>query len=301
MVLRWLLLTTWLSFASAFATQSRPRTGIHLAAAKRGKAGPKSKKKQFSLESLLTLETDLKSRGYQYLIGCDDTGGAACIAGPVVCASCCVLQPFSTFLPLSTEQPPSAPADVVDVMSKVNDSKMLSRKRRHEIYDTVMSHPDIFAVSVAHCSPEDVDELNLLRATQLAFADSIESLVDKYDLPHDKLYAIVDGKISPKLYASDRIQSNEVEPTDSQQQLEDKIFPVRPKVNADAEVYTCALASIVANVERERIMNELHEQYPEYGFDKNKGSASKDHIEALHRHGALMGVHRYSFKQVKGR
>ena len=120
-------------------------------------------------------------------------------------------------------------------------------------------------------------------------------------MPQDKTYAIVDGKISPKLYASDRIQSNEFEQTKSQQELEQKIFPVRPKVNADAEVYTCALSSIVAGVSRERMMMELHEQHSTYGFDRNMGRGTKDHIEAIHKHGAVEGVHRFSFKQVKGR
>jgi len=79
------------------------------------------------------------------------------------------------------------------------------------------------------------------------------------------------------------------------------LFPVRPKVNADAEIYSCALASIIAGVSRERMMIDLHEQYPAYGFDRNMGHGSREHIEAIHRLGAIKGVHRMSFKRVTGR
>jgi ribonuclease HII len=300
----WWSLILSCSCVSAYlsCTHERPRYSTTLAAKGNARSTSKPKKKQNSLESLLSLEIDLQSRGYKCVIGSDDAGGAACIAGPVVCASCCLLQPFTSFLPLSPEQPPSVSAEVMEIMGNVNDSKMLSRTQINQIYDTIMAHPQLFAVSVAHRTANEIDDLNLLRTTQLAFAESIETLVSTYDLPRDKLYAIVDGKISPKLYASDRIQSNdEAEQTESQQQLQEKLFPVRPKVNADAEVYACALASIVAGVEREKLMKELHLNHPEYGFERNLGRASKDHIEALHRHGAVQGVHRYSFKQVKGR
>ena len=62
-----------------------------------------------------------------------------------------------------------------------------------------------------------------------------------------------------------------------------------------------ALSSIIARVSRELMMTQLHERYPAYGFDRNMGNGSRDHIEALHRYGAVDGVHRFSFKQVKGR
>jgi len=163
-----MILTTTTSSAAFHIRTSCQRSPPTTLAAK-SKAVLKSKvhtkKKQHSLQDLLTLETNLRSR-YEYIIGCDDAGGAACIAGPVVCASCCVLQPFSTFLPIS-EESPSVPTEVVDILSNVNDSKMLSREQCHTIYNTIISHPELFAVSVAHRSALQIDEVNLLRATQL--------------------------------------------------------------------------------------------------------------------------------------
>ncbi|KAL7532261.1 hypothetical protein ACHAXR_004525 [Thalassiosira sp. AJA248-18] len=285
---------------------SRLRPATELGLAKRRVTPVKKsrqKKKQQSLESLLELESDLHARGYRYVIGSDDAGGAGAIAGPVVVASCCLLKPFTSFLSIpSLDEPSSSEESLVsssemDILSKVNDCKELTTEQRLEIYNIIHSHPDIFATTTAQRSPQHIDEINLTRATQEAFAESIETLVAQNDLPvdKDKVYAIVDGKVSPKLYASHRNQS------DSPDDESFKTFSVRPYVNGDANVYTVALASIIARVTHETAMKELHEQHPDYGFANHAGYGRKDHIEVLHRLGSLDGVHRMSFKQVKGR
>jgi hypothetical protein len=145
------------------------RQSLFLFSSRRNNVNAKSKfkKKQYTLESLMSLEDDLRTRGYQYIIGSDDTGGAGCIAGPVVVASCCLMQSPLSFLPLSKDQSPSMPSQVIDILSKVNDSKVLTPLLRQEIYETVISRPDLFAVSIAHRSAKQIDEVNLLRATQL--------------------------------------------------------------------------------------------------------------------------------------
>lgn len=181
----------------------------------------------------------------------------------------------------------------MEVLSKVNDCKQLTTAQRQDIYDIIHSHPDIFAVSVSQRSPAQIDEINLKRATQEAFAQCIETLVDEHKFPVEETYAIVDGNVSPKLYASQRVQSN------SQESV--KTFPVRPYVNGDAKVYSVALSSIVARVIRDKAMQQLDQKYPSYGFVDHKGFNRKDHLEAIHKHGSIVGVHRMSFKQVKGR
>mmetsp|Transcript_32884 Transcript_32884/g.69192 ORF Transcript_32884/g.69192 Transcript_32884/m.69192 type:complete len:329 (-) Transcript_32884:110-1096(-) len=280
---------------------SRPTTQLRLAK-RRVTPTKKSrqKKKEQSLESLLELETDLHARGFRYVIGSDDTGGAGCIAGPVVVASCCVMKPFSSFLPITPESPSPSESLVspaaMDVLSKVNDCKALTATQRQEIYDIIESHPDIFAITVAQRSPKQIDDINLTRATQEAFAESIENLVDKYEFPFEDVYAVVDGKISPKLYASQREQSNSQEESNTP-----KFFSVRPYINGDAHVYAVALASIIARVERDAMMQDLHEQFPLYGFADHSGFGRHDHIEAIHKLGGIAGVHRMSFKQMKGR
>eukprot|EP00580_Thalassiosira_gravida_P013321 CAMPEP_0201683330 /NCGR_PEP_ID=MMETSP0494-20130426/52072_1 /ASSEMBLY_ACC=CAM_ASM_000839 /TAXON_ID=420259 /ORGANISM="Thalassiosira gravida, Strain GMp14c1" /LENGTH=379 /DNA_ID=CAMNT_0048167105 /DNA_START=92 /DNA_END=1231 /DNA_ORIENTATION=+ len=305
----------------------------------------RKKKKQQSLESLLELELDLHDRGYRYVIGSDDSGGAGCIAGSVVVASCCLLKPHSSFLPItatssknkagssssslssflpisatssknkagssssslssSSEESLVSPSDM-EALAKVNDCKELTPTQRQEIYDIIHSHPEIFAITVAHRSPKEIDDINLTRATQEAFAESIETLVERNELPFEEVYAIVDGKVSPKLYASRRVQYDSPEDMaaaeleQQEQQTSSKVFSVRPYVNGDAHVYTVALASVVARVARDAMMQELDKEYPMYGFSDHAGYGRRDHIETLHRLGSLEGVHRMSFKQVKG-
>jgi ribonuclease HII len=149
--------------------------------AKRNNSGNKRKKEQ-SLDSLLALETDLHSRGYQFVIGSDDSGGAGCIAGPVVVASCCLLQPFSAVLPLDVSTKQSTAADKLlsqsemEIMAIVNDSKTLTPQQRIDVYNVICAHPDVFAVSVAQRSPQEIDDINLTRATQLGELHAQEML-----------------------------------------------------------------------------------------------------------------------------
>ena len=109
----------------------------------------RGRRKRQNLDELLKVETDLHRRGYRYVIGSDDTGGAGCIAGPVVVASCCVLKPFSSFLWCTTSSSECLVSQsAMRVLNEVNDCKELTPELRREIYDTVHCYPNIFAVSI---------------------------------------------------------------------------------------------------------------------------------------------------------
>ena len=260
----------------------------------------RGRRKRQTLDELLKVETDLHRRGYRYIIGSDDTGGAGCIAGPVVVASCCVLKPFSSFLWCSTSSSECLVSQsAMRVLNEVNDCKELTPELRQDIYDTIHSHPNIFAVSIVKRYPSEIDELNLTKVTQHAFAESIEVLADTNKLPFEETFAIVDGRLSPKLYSSERTHSNSEE-VDALTETQ-RTFSVRPFVDGDRHVYTVALASILARVEHDKLMEDLHIKYPLYGFDQHFGFGRKDHIEAIHKHGAIENIHRMTFKQVKGR
>eukprot|EP00985_Skeletonema_marinoi_P001897 scaffold773_cov140-Skeletonema_marinoi.AAC.2 len=297
--------------SSSFATKRTPPSihqHLHIMMGKRqqqqrqNKGNKRNNKKKQSLENLLELETDLHDRGFKYVIGSDDSGGAGCIAGPVVVASCCVMQPYSSLFgnkpsDESTEFDIALPQSAIDALSKVNDCKILTPTQRQEIYDIIKQYPNVFAITTAERSAQQIDELNLLRATQLAFAESIETLVEQHELPYEECYAIVDGKISPKLYADQREEESDM----LNHQAFAKRFSVRPYVNGDANVFVVALASIVARVTHNAKMAEFYESHPDYNFDENNGYGSKSHIDVLHRLGSLEGIHRMSFKQVAGR
>ena len=260
----------------AFTETSRRLTrtaGVCLFARK----AARQKKKKQSLDSLLELEMDLHRRGYRHVIGSDDSGGAGCIAGPVVVASCCIRKPFSSFLTIASTEDLIVSQSDAEALAQVNDCKELTSETRMAIHEAAMGLPEIFATTVAVRSAREIDDMNLKRATQEAFAESIETLVEKHSLPQGETYAIVDGKVSPKLYASRRVQS------DDPNAEQFTTFPVRPYVNGDGHVFCVALASIIARVERERLMHVLDSEHPGYGFADHNGYGRKDHLEALHR------------------
>ena len=73
---------------------------------------------------------------------------------------------------------------------------------------------------------------------------------------------------------------------------------VIPIIKGDAKALCIASASIIAKVTRDRMMDELDKQYPQYGFKKHKGYGTKAHLEALQQYGAIKGIHRFSYKPV---
>lgn len=155
-----------------------------------------------------------------------------------------------------------------DAMKFIRDSKKLSEKRREEMFDLV--HEVFPEVRVGICNHKIIDEVNILQATFLAMKKAIE------DLENEAEFAIVDGKMKiPNL----RIKQQAI-------------------VSGDSLVLSVAAASIIAKVTRDRLMKEIHEKYPEYGFDKHKGYGTKVHMEALKKHGPCE-IHRTSFAPVK--
>lgn len=224
--------------------------------------GRKSKKKL----STLRAEKDLYKRGYKFVIGSDEAGCGA-IAGPVVAASCCILsESIHNFHPIIG----------------VDDSKALTASDREQICQQVMSQPELYAIHVAEVSSNQIDSTNVLVATMNCFRQAIEGLVADKGFVPEETYSIVDGKKSPKLVNCPGLSC-------------------RPYVKADSEVYSVAIASIVAKTVRDELMaKEMHEKYPHYDFARNKGYNSPDHLVAIHTHGACP-IHRMSFAALKDR
>jgi len=143
----------------------------------------------------------------------------------------------------------------------VDDSKKLSEKRREALYDQILETAVYAQVILA--SPEEIDRVNILNATKNAMALAAK------DAPCDLF--LVD--------AIDRL---------------DVPGEVRGIVHGDALCYSIAAASILAKVTRDRLMRELDETYPQYGFAKNKGYGTAQHIAALKEYGPCP-AHRRSF------
>ena len=209
----------------------------------------------------LAVEVDVEARGYHPIIGSDESG-RGCIAGPVVAASCCILADLSHYQPIEG----------------VADSKLLSPSDRERIFEEVTSHPNIYAWHISQRSSQDIDNSNIMIATMECFKDSIEGLVATLPSNHTA-YSIVDGEKTPKLSVG---------------------VPCRPYVGGDKHVYTVSLASILAKVTRDRLAVAWHDNFPEYGFDQNKGYITPEHTYAIHKLGPCP-LHRRSFKSLRGR
>lgn len=148
---------------------------------------------------------------------------------------------------------------------KVKDSKKLSPKRREELFDIITNSCD-YGIGVI--DNKTIDRINILEATKLAMLNAIDDVryVD---------YLLVDGTV--------------VLNTD---------LPQQQIIKGDNLSISIAAASIVAKVTRDEIMRTLHNIYPIYGWDKNKGYLTKIHIDAIKEYGATE-FHRKSFNKVK--
>ena len=149
----------------------------------------------------------------------------------------------------------------------VADSKSLSAPRRERLALAIKS--DALAWAVARATVEEIDQLNILRATLLAMRRSVEALSV---IPHEVL---VDGLHCPQLSC-----------------------PTRAVVRGDQTIAEISAASILAKTERDMEMRRLHDQYPNYGFDRHKGYPTPGHLEALRRYG-VCDAYRRSFAPVK--
>lgn len=145
----------------------------------------------------------------------------------------------------------------------INDSKQLSEKKREELYEIIQEKA--VACSVGIVSPERIDEINILQATYEAMRQAV-------------------GKLSP---APDLLLNDAVTiPLITIRQV--------PIIKGDAKSISIGAASIYAKVTRDRMMVEYDKMYPEYGFAKNKGYGSAEHIAALKKYGPSV-IHRKSF------
>jgi ribonuclease HII len=176
----------------------------------------------------------------------------------------------------------------------VADSKALSEKTRNEIYSELVKDPS-YLVSFNVTENTVIDSTNILIATMESMKTSIETLCQIHLLPDNSCYSIIDGNKTPsKLNITSR-----------------------PFVKGDMYVYPVALASIIAKVERDKIMVEYDKAFPNYGFARHKGFyimtlilwitvllspgyPTKEHIMAIHKYGPCP-IHRMSFKPLKGR
>lgn len=149
----------------------------------------------------------------------------------------------------------------------LNDSKQLSAKKRYELRAEIEREAVAWALGVA--TPEEIDRYNILYASIMAMHRALDALSVRPD------HIIVDG--------------NRFQPY--------RNVPAHTVVKGDGKYLSIAAASILAKTYRDDYMLDLHRQYPHYGWDHNAGYPTKEHREAILRHG-ITPVHRRSFAHV---
>ena len=191
-------------------------------------------------------ERALRARGFLLIAGVDEAGRGP-LAGPVIAAAVVLPDDFA--------------------LDGLTDSKKVSAAKREKFYAILTATAEIHWAA-AEATVEEIDRINILRATHLAMARAIEAL------PREPDHALVDG------------------------------LPVRgltvdhtALVEGDSLSLSIAAASIIAKVTRDRLMVELDAQYPQYGFARHKGYGVREHLETLRKHGPCP-AHRRTFQPV---
>ena len=149
-----------------------------------------------------------------------------------------------------------------DLIEGINDSKKLSPKKREELFEQILQ--TALAYSIIEIDEKTIDELNILNATKLGMKKALEALV-----------------VKPEIVFTDAVQIE----TD---------LPQKNIIHGDGLSYNIAAASILAKVHRDRLMQKLSLQYPQYQFAQHKGYGTKLHIEKLKEFGPCP-LHRKSF------
>jgi len=191
-------------------------------------------------------EIRLRSEGFIIIAGIDEAGRGP-LAGPVTAGAVVLPDDYRH--------------------SVLNDSKALTERQREALYAELLAD-DRVHWSAACVEPEEIDRINILRATWRAMGAAFRQLARPADI------AIIDGR-----------------------PVRDFPGEHRALVKGDSLSLSIAAASIIAKVHRDRIMVEYASRYPEYGFDQHKGYGTAQHLAALRRHGPCP-IHRRSFAPV---
>lgn len=150
------------------------------------------------------------------------------------------------------------------VCEEINDSKKLTEKKREKLFDIIIENA--VSYSIVMVDPKTIDEINILNASLLGMKNAVEQL-----------------NVTPNLVIVD---GNKVPP---QMKVETKAV-----VKGDGKSLSIAAASILAKVSRDRYMEKLHQQYPQYRLDKHKGYPTKLHYELIAEYG-IQDFYRRSF------
>lgn len=197
--------------------------------------------------NLYEYEEALYQRGITYIAGTDEAGRGP-LAGPVVAAAVILKKGAK--------------------IEGVDDSKKLTDKKRRSLIETIKK--EALAIGIAIVSPQEIDQINIYRASKEAMISAIKAL-----------------KIKPEYVLADAMM------------LEEELgIPTESIIKGDQKSASIAAASIVAKVTRDEYMIEMDKLFPMYGFKKHMGYPTKAHIKAIEQYG-ICPIHRKTFEPIK--
>lgn len=203
--------------------------------------------------------------------GCDEAG-RGCLAGPVFAGA--------VILPDDVEQ------RCPELAARLNDSKQLTEKKRYALRELIEREAVAWAVGIV--DNREIDKINILRASILAMHRALDQLKTRPEA------IIVDGNRFTEWKPKDRqSEAEDVRPPFSVRQG-GKEIPYTTIVKGDGKYLAIAAASILAKTYRDDFMMRIHEEYPQYRWDSNKGYPAKVHRDAIAQYGTTP-YHRLSF------
>jgi ribonuclease HII len=201
-------------------------------------------------------EKKLRQQGYKLVAGIDEAGRGP-LAGPVVAAA--VIVRNLKFQILNFKSNPN--------FKNIKDSKKMTAEQRENAYEFLTKHSDIiFGVGIV--SEKVIDKINILQATKLAMLKSVKNL--------NPDFLILDGNFL------------------IQKKSDKKYILQKSIIKGDTKVMSIAMASIIAKVTRDKIMQKYHKKYSDYGFGEHKGYGTKVHYANLEKFGPCK-IHRKTF------
>lgn len=202
-----------------------------------------------------------------------DEAGRGPLAGPVVAA--CV------YIPEETRKE--------KFWSDVTDSKQLSPLKRYALYDLIISHSHY---GISQSTVDEIDQINILQASLQAMTRSFKNMYHIGESPN----LVANGNLIPAF--AGMMEEKWVALVDGNQKPKNLKCQIQTVVSGDSISLSIAAASILAKVTRDRIMQELCAQFPVYGWSRNAGYGTREHMDALFTHG-ITQHHRKSFAPVK--
>jgi ribonuclease HII len=217
----------------------------------------------------LIYEKKLLEQGIEFIAGIDEVG-RGCIAGPfVACAAILDIKKILELFDTNNDVSVATKMDL-EMYKNIKDSKLISEKKRNKLSQLLITK--VISYSIIEISHYELDQIGMTQATQKAFYAAVKQL-----------------GTTPQHILTDAFAIHKIPPT-----IQTNI------VKGDQKSITIAAASNLAKVHRDNKMIGLHKNYPEYGFDKNKGYGTKFHIAMLEKYGPCP-IHRMSFEPLKSK